>query len=332
MKNLFTFAKLYPIIKMIVLAVFLSTPVIAQINYKTQNYTHQLSPVKVSISFLNFENILTPITAGILMEGQLKDKLFYNMQFRQGYIRDFTIAPDKLLTTQKESKGTVFETGVDYPFSDKIKAGKVKVTSSLSFDGLNTFQEKYFLADCDVRSYWAFSGGLMKNIRPKYINSDSSTYIISGGQDIKASDGNFTHFSQNSNGLYAGIVHRKIKKAVVNSEKWNYRVFYSTKFYAQVLIGSTKIDDIVYNNQTYKIDNAKQEPLGYRIGWQWDQMGAVTGFEFGKMPGITLETPVQKSELDKIFKHNPYLNYVRFTFHFNIFNGDKSYAMKNKQS
>lgn len=300
----------------------------AQPDYTSTSYTHELSPFKVSLTVVGMEDILTPVTAGLLFEGQLKDKIFYNFQFRQGYIRNFMIPKSDLITTQKESKGTVFEAGIDLPFSDRIKPGRVKVTTSLDFSyDRNNLLEKYFKADCDVRKYWAFNGGIMYYNRPEYINSDSALYIISGNENIKAPKDQFTHFNQSTLGFYAGIAKRKIKKALVKNGDVNYGVYYSTKFYAQVFIGNTSIGDIVYNNQPYKIDNAVQMPLGYRIGWQWDQNGVVTGFEFGKMPGVKLETPVEQSQLSKIFVQNPFLNYARLTIHFTLFNGDKRYGM-----
>lgn len=301
------------------------------ISYKTENFTHNLAPFKLSLSFLNFENIITPITAGIMVEGHVKDKIFYNAQFRQGYIRNFTIASDKLITTQAESNGTYFEAGVDLVFAEKIKKGKVKIVTSSSFNGSST-SEKYFKADCEVRRYFAFSGGVVQYIRPKYVNSDSSEYIISNGADIKAPKDNFTHFNLSTSGLYIGIAKRKIKKVIIKADDgYNYRAFYSTKFYLHALVGTTSIDDIIINNQTFKIDNAIQNPIGYRMGWQWDQMGVTTGFEFGNMPGVNLETPVVKSEIDNLFKFNPLFNYIRLTFHFSIFNNDKNYLIKKKK-
>jgi hypothetical protein len=320
---------LFPIVSL-AFALFYCADANAQQEYTTTNYTHDLAPVKVSIAVLAIENILTPITAGILVEGHLNDKLFYNLQLRQGYLRNFMIPKDKLITTQKESKGTVFEVGADWSFSEKMESGNVKVTTSSSFDG-TYLREKSFKAKCEVRKYWAISGGAMVYARPKYINSDSSQYIISGSEDIKAPQDQYTHFNQSTFGVYGGIAHRKIKKAIVKSDGWNYRVFYSTRFYAHLLVGSTTVGDIIYNGQTLPVDNAKQMPLGYRLGWQWDQMGVVSGIEFGKMPGVSLETPVEADELSKIFQNNPFLNFFRFTFHYSIFNGDKNYHMKSKK-
>ena len=187
---------------------------VAQVNYKTTNKTHELAPVKISFSFLNMENILTPVTAGFLIEGQLMDKLHYTVHVRQGYIRNFLIPKTDIITTQRESKGTVIEAGADWVLSDITKSGKVKVITSSSNDG-TYINEKYFRAVCEVRKYWAVSGGVISYTRPKYINSDSSEYIISGNQSIKAPKDKFTHFNQGTMGFYAGIVHRKIKKAIV---------------------------------------------------------------------------------------------------------------------
>ena len=304
---------------------------LGQINYTTENKTHELSPFKVSLSFLNFEQLFTPITAGIMVEGKIKDKLFYNAQLRQGYIRNFLISKNHLITKQNESKGTVFEAGVDFVFWDKIKPSKVKVVISSSYSGYNSITETFFRADCDVRKYWAVSGGIIEYTRTKYLNSDSVEYIISSKTNIKPTGENFTHFTQSTFGMYGGLMHRKIKKAIVKTDDgYNYRRFYSTKFYIQMLVSITKASDIIYKDETYKIDNLKQIPLGYRIGWQWDEMGVVTGFEFGKMPCINLNTPAKSSQIDKLFIHNPFFNYVRFTFHFTIYNGDKNYHMKQK--
>jgi len=316
-----------PFLLLISTNLLLSVRAIAQREYTTTNYTHELSPLKVSLTVIGIEDILTPITSGLLVEGQLKDRFFYNVQLRQGYLRNFMIPKSNLVTTQKESRGTVFEAGMDWPFSDKIIPGKVKVTTDVSYDG-NYLSEKYFKADCEVRRTWALSGGLLYYKRPEYVNSDSSFYIISGSEDIKAPKDHYTSFNQSTLGIYTGIVKRKIKKAVVNSYGRNYRVYYAKKFYAQALFGRTAVDDIIYNNLSYKIDNARQMPLGYRIGWQWDENGVVTGFEFGKMPGVELNTPVKQSELNKIFSHNPFFNYLRVTFAFTLFNGDSRYGMK----
>lgn len=297
-----------------------------QVNYETVNKTHDLAPFKVSFSILNFENILTPITAGIAVDGHLKDKLFFNFQFRQGYIRNFTVSKDKLMTTQKESKGTYIEAGIDLPFYEKTKKGKLHIVTSS-----NGNSEQFFKADCEVRKYWAINAGIIEYIRPKYVNSDSSEYIISNVNTFKAPKDHFLHFNQSSTIVFAGLTHRKIKKALVKSEGTVYRRFYSTKFYIDALIGATKVQDFTLaGSSTMKVDNAKQAPLGYRIGWQWDQMGVITGFEFGKMPGVNLETPVEKSEIDKIFKSNPYLNFMRLTFHFSIYNNDKNYKLKTR--
>ena len=320
MKNLFlyTFA----------IVVLYSNRSLSQINYNTENKTNDLSPLKASFSFLNFENFILPITSGLMVEGNVATKLFYNVQFRQGYLRNFFIAKEKLITTQKESKGTFFEAGADFAFSDRIKQGKVKVITESSSDGTHIYQ-KYFMASCDVRKLWLLSGGILDYKRAKFVNSDSSYYIISDNQNIKAPKDNFTHFNQNTIGIYAGISSRKIKKAIVRSDGWKYRVFYARKFYAQALIGVTSVGKIMYKNETYKITNAKQQPLGYRIGWQWDEMGVVTNFEFGKMPGVQLDTPVEKTQTDNFFINNPFYNYFKLTFHFNIYGGDKNYHLKN---
>ena len=99
------------------------------------NKTHELSPLKVSFCLLGMENFLTPITTGAMVEGQVKDKIFYNAQARFGILRNFLIKSEKVVSNQKESKGRLLELGTDFVFSDKIRQGKMRiVTSSTSYN------------------------------------------------------------------------------------------------------------------------------------------------------------------------------------------------------
>lgn len=184
---------------------------------------------------------------------------------------------------------------------------------------------EFFMAKCEVRQFWALSGGVVAYNRPKYVNSDSSEYIISGTTNLKAPDKKFLHFNQSTVGLYAGFSKHKIRKAAVTTtdDGVRYRDFFSKKFYVHALIGSTNAGDITLAGKSYPITNSKKNPLGYRIGWQRHEGNSILGFEFGKMPGVYLDTPVKKSEIDKIFKSNPFLNFMRFTFHFTIYGGDR---------
>ncbi len=301
----------------------------AQVSYTTKSFNHDLAPVKVSVSFFNFESFLFPITAGVMVDGNLKDKLFYNVQFRKGLIRNFFEPKDNLLTTQPESKGMVLEAGADLVFADKTKTGKIKVVTNSDFDGY-TLEQKYFNATTDLRRTWAFGGGFMEYSRPKYISSDSSAYLIEDkNAKVEVIPGKKIHFNLHTFGFYGGLSKRKTMKAIVSSGTWHYRRYQEKKFYAHVLFGITSEGDFSYNNKTYPVYNTRQVPLGYRIGWKWDNMGAVTGFEFGKRPGTTLKKPAKTDEISRFFSDNPFINYTRLTFHFNLFNNDKNYHMKN---
>lgn len=299
------------------------------VEYKTENYTQELAPLKISISPLSFENFISPITAGVMAEGYLKKKFFYNVQFRLGYVRNFTIDKEKLVTTQKESKGSFFEAGIDFPFYNKAKPSKLKVVTNTVNYG-NSKHESYFKAVCEKRIFWSLSGGVMQYGRARYNNSETSNQFIANGVIVQPGVGNFTHYNQNTFAAFAGISKRRIKKAIINSNGTNYRRFYSTKFYAHILFGATSMGDVVIDAKVLAFTNAKQSTLGYRMGWQWDEMGVVTGFEFGKMPEIRLETPIVESEISQALNKNPF-NYVRFTFQFVIFNNDKNYKLKARK-
>lgn len=297
------------------------------VSYRVENHTHELSPYKISFSFMNLETGFFPITAGLAAEGQVNDKLYWSMQFRKGYIRNFFIPASNVLTTQKESRGRIFEAGAEWVFSDEDDQGALKIVTDQTSYG-NYISQNYFIAGCDKRKYWAWSGGIMQYVIPHYVNGTDSAYILSGAEKIYAPGENYFHFNLNTFGGYAGITKRKIRKAAVISDGWRYKRFYSTRFYVHMLIGASAAGDVIYNNRTYTVDNLEQFPLGYRIGWQWDEMGAITGLELGKLPTAGLKT--NSSSTDALGKLSRYYNYFRLTFHFTIINGDKQYKLKQE--
>lgn len=273
---------------------------------------------------MNFERGFFPITAGVLAEGQVSNKLYYIAGFRKGYTRNFFIPKENLLTAQKESRGHVFEAGMELVFADRNDQGSMKiVTSSTSYG--NYISERYFTASCDVRKYWSLSGGIMQYQAPSYLMGRDSVFIQSGTSRVYPSSEYYLHSNINTFGGYAGLTWRKIKKAAVISDGWRYKRFYSTRFYIHMLFAGSKAEDILYNNITYQVDNIKQVPFGYRIGWMWDQMGTVTGLELGKIPHAAIDAG-QEDDL----KLTKYYNYFRLTFHFMIINTDKQYKLSQK--
>jgi hypothetical protein len=322
-----TFVSLGLLILFIVCNWFIS-PAIAQYdqNYTIENKTDQISPFKISIAPFNFEQFFVPLTSGISFEGHIKNKVFYDIQYRMGFMRNFMVTEGEMATSQEESFGRLAEAGFYLVIRDKIKKGKLKIVYSSSYGADN-----YFNAACDYRKMWGLTFGAMLYNRATYISRDSSEYVISGTNHIMAPDEKFIHFNQTTQAFYAGIVRRKLKKAVINSHGKNYKRYLSNKFYLHGLFGNTVADDIIFNNISYKIDNATQIPMGYRIGWQWDQKRTEVCFEFGKMPGVYLKTPYEKKDPDLYIKDNPYLNYARLVVSFNIINGDRWLAKREKQ-
>ena len=300
------------------------------IEYKTQNNLHDLAPVKISLAVMSMETFLFPITFGGRVEGQILDKLHYQANYRQGVVRNFFIPKDEVLTTQKESKGLYIDASAELVFRDKTKPGRVKVITDNTYNSLYSTQS-YFIADCDARRYWALSGGISEYARPKYYSRDSSEYIISDGQNLLPPEGKSYHSNISTTSIFAGLTFRKIRKSVVNSGGYNYRRYYAKRFYIQLVSGISTAGDIILNDKSFKIDNIKQDPLGYKIGWQWDEMGVVTGFEFGKQPGITMNIPSSQEAATDLLLNNPFLNYAKLTFHFDLWNSDKNYHQKNKK-
>lgn len=309
----------YPIF-IIILLVFSFTGVHSQ----SEDKTHDLSPFKISVSIYNFERLFVPMTAGVMVEGVLKDKLYYNVQVRKGYVRNFFIPFSDILTKQRESKGFVFEGGAEYYFSEKMKSGKVRITTGGGYN-----YTEYFNEYVDKRVLWGLGAGVHEYSFARYFGNDPAEFPISNGVKMMPPDGKFYHTNQSTSGIYVGITHRKTKKGKVANGGYNYFYHYSTRFYIQGLFGLTASGPMLIDGKSYTVENMKQSSVGYRVGWQWDQMSAVTNFEFGKWPYAFAKTEVARTGKSPV--NSPYFNFVRLTFHFNVFQGDKTYHLKRKK-
>lgn len=288
------------------------------INYSVDNYTEKLSPFKPSVTLMTLDGLIPQY--GFTIEGAIGKRLGYNTAYRRDYIRNFFTSEDEIGNIDAERKTNYFEGSIDFFLTNKIKEGSspMKIVTSSSTYGNYTYS-KYFTAYVDKRTQFGLHGGFY------YFNK--GVYTKDAG-----ADGDFTFESKNSNTLpddriyivnsnnsafFAGLVFKKIRKATIHSDGWKYYRHYARRIYIDALIGGANYKDVIANGVAYSATPVKAMPIGYRIGFEWDQMGVVTGFEFGMRPGIVL-----------LF---PFYNYFNLNFSFNLFNGDKRYAMRNKK-
>ncbi|UPT68855.1 MAG: hypothetical protein M0D57_09625 [Sphingobacteriales bacterium JAD_PAG50586_3] len=192
------------------------------------------------------------------------------------------------------------------------------VTSSESY-GSYTYS-RYFTAYIDKRTQFGVHGGVYyfnKGIYTPGSGEDSTFTFTTKNSNTLPDDRTYIIRSANS-AFFAGLIFKKTRKATIHSDGWKYYRHYGRRIYLDAIIGGANLKDVVAAGQTYQVEAVKSSPIGYRIGFEWDQMGVVTGFEFGLRPGPQVGII-------------PGLNYFNLNFSYNLFNGDKRYAMRTKK-
>ena len=287
------------------------------VNYRVDNRTDQLSPLKVGLTLVGVENFLTPITAGVSVDYRLIDHLTLNGQVRIGYLKNFLLNESALVTTQPENTGFYSEITGNYAFLDWTSKGKIKVQTSGS---------TYFKAQCDARHQIAGTAGVFDYSRSGVEYCNSTNYIISGTTNLIPSnpDQNMFLLSKNTFGGVFGLTYSNIKKCIVHYNDVSQTKYLMNRLYFHLLAGGTGVGKITYNGSDYKIDNAKNlQPIGYKLGWYVEEGIMTAGLEFGLMPDIYFQTPQQPSvTADK------YPNYFKFTFGLMLYGSDSKFGMK----
>jgi hypothetical protein len=289
------------------------------ITYTVDNYTDKLSPIKPSLTLMTLEGLIPQY--GFTIEGAIGKRLGYNTVFRRDYVRNFFTSEDEIGNIDVERKSNYFEAGIDFFLTNKIKEGSspLKIVTSSSSYGSYSYT-RYFTAYVDKRTQFGLHGGVYyfnKGIYTKQTTDDNYFTFTAKNTTTLPDDRNYI-VNTNNTAVFAGLIFKKVRKATVHSDGWKYYRHYGRRIYLDALIGGASLKDVVANGETYKVEAVNSSPIGYRIGFEWDQMGVVTGFEFGMRPGP--QTGII-----------PGFNYFNLNFSFNIFNGDKRYAMRNKK-
>lgn len=287
------------------------------VSYTVDNYTEKLSPIKPSFTLLALDGLIPQY--GFTLEGAIGKRLGYNFAYRRDYVKNFFVSDDDLGNPGNKKYSNYVEGSVDFFFTNKIKEGSSPmriVTNSSSWGGYT--YSNYFTAYVDKRSQFGLHGGFYYYNTTLFSTADTSLFTFSTSSNITPpTDVKFALNSRNS-AFFAGIVFKKVRKATVHSEGWKYFRHMGRRIYIDALLGGSTIKDIYYANRTYQVERASKSPIGWRMGFEWDQMGTVTTLEFGYRPG-----------LGKSFI--PAYNYFNLSFSFNLFNGDKRYAMRTKK-
>lgn len=276
------------------------------VEYKAKDFTHKLSPFKLSVT--GAFNI--GINVGILAQGQV-GKIGYTAIAQRAISPHLFLTKDNVANPDNVKAIRYLEGGIDYFFSDKTKdgGGKVKIDVSSS---------TYFHAVCDKRKLTGLHGGLIH-----YNQTVAASNTSDGLYTFKTLSGNAPtsqtvyYFNTNSNYLFAGIVFKKVIKTTVSSDGWKYFRHMGRRIYMDALIGGSSYEKIPVGSSVYSLGSTQTSPVGYRLGFEWDQMGTVTTFEIGQRP--------QRYALGL-----PGFNYMMLSFSFNIYHGDKTYAMSKK--
>lgn len=284
-----------------------------EVTYKAENFNNTLSPFKVSLSAMFYRSILQPAFGGTV-EGVIANRVAYHGTFLYSPWNNFAIQHEHMNDAgDKFKKEKYFEAGADLFLFSWTKEGKGKFKVTTSNDGVT---ERYFIARTDIRKTFAVRGGVVNYNLVRYYNYEDLTGTV-GGKEGEMAFRNFTMI-----GGYAGVAFRKIKKARITSGGWIYYKNHQRIFYMDVMTAGGVGNAINYQNTEYKPDS-KIDALGYRMGFQWDQQGTITTWEFGKQPSPTSPKDLPMAK---------YYNYMTLGFSFTLFGGDKRYGMKEKKS
>ncbi|GAA4460317.1 hypothetical protein GCM10023093_02740 [Nemorincola caseinilytica] len=314
-----------------ILATFFCYAATAQmVDYKTDDQTKKLAPVKVGLTLAFASG--NQIGAGGIVQGCLMNKLFYGVEYRKVLVRGFSnagvAATGDLQTTQTEKSGRYMEAGAEWAIRDKMDQGKMRIVTSS-----NMTSERYFHATCDLRKLITVGGGFFSYGHNYYMERDSAHYFTSGTQKLQPAQDKIFHSYISTAGFFGGVSFRKIKKAAVSSGGYRYRNFKATSWSFQVLSGPSKMQDITVGGVTYPINNANSAPLGYRVIWRADRGPSSTCVELGKMPHIAFSN----DNLPDLSLFGPegissFVNHFRLSFNFILYGNDRKYGLKQKKS
>jgi hypothetical protein len=280
--------------------------------YSVNKLFVQLQPVYAEL-------FVTNVNAGYGIEASYyhQDKLDFRVHFRKTYSQKFfdysrDLAKKTSDVDNRQQVYTYYEVGGTYHVKDFEQSSKTKM-----FLYKNSYKGNKWAArvplhaevPCKVRKiYGARLGGILWSSttsitkaleRQGMANHDltsqdenGNTLLLPDTQPLNGDNVDFDAFSNiTATGLYVGGSMSWIKNVAVNFDKFEEGVddLMFTAFVDILVSPSIKIDNIIYQGNTYSISPLKTKTFGFRAGiegkfnraWSW-----AYGGEFGYRPSI----------------------------------------------
>lgn len=278
------------------------------------NYTYyfndptKLSNKKVYLDILSLDGI--KLGAGVHGYYQPIKLITINGLFRYIYLDLITKQAEKASTNAIKASFTG-EVGVQFQFAGYVKKKERKVGVLLE-GGMTS--KTYVKVPAKKGKSFALRGGLMMYRQP--VKNTNAFPFVSDGKELDSTKAFFSNAT--STCMYFGLTGRKVRKVGIDATGYGKRRNYLSRvFFADVIMGGTVLSNVEFAGVTYKIKDSEKDPLGFRIGWEWDQLGTVTRFEIGKRPGF----------VGNIFP----INYVMLSFGFSIY-GKEKFSFPDKEN
>lgn len=289
--------------KLAIIPILLVSTVYAQkVNYSyVFNDPLKLDPLKV---YLDVGAIDGFIGAGLHSNYYVTKDLRVEAIARYGYLY-FGSKEDGRANSSEISAPFYVEAGGQYYLTEKLKKKEKKYAVTVSSFG-NTTTSLPLKAKVGMAR--GVRGGVFFYKNVAAANSDNPFKTTEG--DLSDPEKSmFTNYT--STGLYAGYARRKTKKVKVDIDMYGTRRnFMCNTFFVDFMTGTTSLKDVVYQGTTYDVNESSKAALGYRLGWEWEELVSSVRLEMGLRPGYLA------------FGDIPF-NYMMLSMGFTIVGGEK---------
>lgn len=293
--------------KLLILPLLLASTAYAQkVNYTMVfNDPLKLDPFKLYLDALAFD---AAIGAGIHANYYLTPKMRLEAIGRYGYLYGGKKEENRANTGDLPAPFYA-EAGGQFYLTEKLKKKdkKYAVTVSQSGSSKTTLPLRV-----KVGMARGVRGGLFL-YRNNAVGATDNPFETKNGPISDPEKSLFTPFT--STGIYAGYARRKTKKVKVDISSYGTRRGYlCSTFFVDFMTGTTGFKDVVYQGVTYDVNESPKAPLGYRIGWEIEELGTNVRLEAGLRPGFLAFAGV--------FDNAP-INYMMLSMGFTIVGGEQ---------
>ncbi|MFI5149935.1 MAG: hypothetical protein ACHQRM_09400 [Bacteroidia bacterium] len=257
-----------------------------QVDYSI-NYNDPYDITKLKgILLLNLDNIVIP-SAGLMARYEMGKIFTFDAQYKRSFYYLIPIDQTKSLTNNVRKATNTFEVLGTFHILDRLVDKTLKISLKTTSYGSHTETESMRIP-VKSRKIFGARGGLYFYRAPVSASSTASTPVVfkSKQDTVQYRDNALTMGT--ATGSFLGLSSRRIDKAGVHVDGYgNRRRNRQREFYADVMIGGTKLDDLhLINGKTVSVTTATR-PIGWRVGGQWMDNGTFVRMEIGQMPFVT---------------------------------------------